>query len=153
MARWWVGLAVSSEEAPDDVLAKEDAEETLAALYEELCLFVGGKLTVRLLVKELLRAGALTLSEVEGEDVEREELEGRLLEEIVGAAGMFGDGARGALQQGERNAVAEEADAEDFAQSLAYGWPAVHDAPTLPRASLSWALRDVVSVEVPDGDC
>ena len=28
----------------------------------------------------------------------------------------------------------EEADADDYAQSLAYGWPAVHDEPTLPRA-------------------
>ena len=87
-----------------------------------------------MLVKELLRSRALSLADGEGEAVEREELEDRLLEEIVGAAGMFGDGARGAVQQGERNAVAQEADAQDFAQSLAYGWPTVHDEPTLPRA-------------------
>ena len=89
---------------------------------------------MRLLLRELLRAGALTLAEGEGVVAEREDLESRVLEEIVAAAGMFGDGARGTVQQGERTAAAEEADAEDYARSLAYGWPAVHDEPTLPRA-------------------
>ena len=67
VARWWVGLAVPDEEPPDNVLAKDSSEETVSALHGELCRLVGGKLTVRLLLRGLLRAGALTLAD--GEDV------------------------------------------------------------------------------------
>ncbi len=58
----------------------------------------------------------------------------RVLEELVGAANMFGDGGRGAIAQGEGTAATEEAETEEFAESLAYGWPTVHDEPTAMRA-------------------
>ena len=133
-ARWWVGLTPPTEEPPDEALWKQDAEETASALHEELQRLAGGKLTVRLLVRELLRAGALALADGADEDVEREDLQDRVLEEVVAAASLFGDGARGAVAQAVGNAATEQADAEDYAQSLAYGWPSVGDEPTVPRA-------------------
>ena len=53
---------------------------------------------------------------------------------MVAAANMFGDTAAGAVAQGDGNAASAEADAEEYAQSLAYGWPGVHDEPTQPRS-------------------
>ena len=43
VVRGWFGLAILSEKPPDDVLSKDCAEDTVAALYEELCRIVGGK--------------------------------------------------------------------------------------------------------------
>ena len=57
-----------------------------------------------------------------------------MLEELVGAANMFGDTASGAVAQGDGNAATEQDDAERCAESLAYGWPTVHDEPTAPSA-------------------
>ena len=59
---------------------------------------------------------------------------GRVLEELVGAANMFGDASSGAVAESFATAATEDAEAQELAESLAYGWPAVHDEPTLPRA-------------------
>ncbi len=134
VVRWWVALRPPAEEPRDEELWKQDAEDTASALYAELARLAGGKLTVRLLVQELLRAGALALAGGEDQGSELEDLVERALEEFVGAASMFGDAATGAVAQGAGNAATEEADAEAYAQSLAYGWPTVHDEPTVPRA-------------------
>ena len=57
----------------------------------------------------------------------REDLVDRLLEEFVCAANMFGDTSRGALAQGFGTAATEDAETHEYAEALAYGWPAVHD--------------------------
>ena len=82
---------------------------------------MGGSITVLLFLTGMLRNNVVRLGEGEDREAERQDLECRLLEEIVAAAGLFGDGSRGAVQQGEGNAAAEQVDAEDHAQSLAYG--------------------------------
>ena len=56
-----------------------------------------------------------------------------VLGEFVGAANMFGDAARGPVAQRFGTAATETLEAQEFAGSLAYGWHAVHDEPTLPR--------------------
>ena len=38
------------------------------------------------------------------------------------------------MAQAAGNAATEQVDAEDYAQSLAYGWPSVGAEPTVPRA-------------------
>ena len=57
-----------------------------------------------------------------------------MLEELVGAANMFGDAPNGAVTGSFTLAAMDDAEAQELAESLAYGWPAVHDEPTLPRA-------------------
>ena len=118
------------EPSSEDTLWKEGPEETAADLYAELCRLCGGKLTTRSLVDQLLGASALALSD--GDQVE--DLIERVLGTLAGAANMFGDSGAGALARDDGNAGAEQADAAEYAESLAYGWPAVHDEHTLPRA-------------------
>ena len=107
VARWWVQQRPGGEPSSEDTLWKEDPEETAADLYAELCRLCGGKLTTRSLADQLLGASALALPD--GDQVGG--LVDRVLEELVGAANMFGDSGAGALARGDGNAGAEQADA------------------------------------------
>ena len=102
--------------------------------FEELRHAASDVLTVGALTASLVAAGALAVPGVDAEADELHDLTERVLEELVGAANMFGDSAGGAVAQGEGNTAKEEADAEAYAQTMAYGWPTVHDEPTQPRA-------------------
>ena len=79
---------VYHEETASDFLAK------LRSLEAE-----GGVLTTRRLVVVLLFAGALQQLEAATAGDAREDLVDRVLEELVGAANMFGDASSGAVAQ------------------------------------------------------
>ena len=135
VARWWV--QVEPETAPfGGEPWKVYHEETAADFFAKLRSLdaEGGALTTRRLVVVLLLAGALQQLEAVTAADAREDLVDRVLEELVGAANMFGDASSGAVTQRFGTAATEDAEAQEFAESLAYGWPDVHDQPTLPCA-------------------
>ena len=94
----------------------------------------GQQLSVRTLAGLLLRLSVLRLPSKQDADDAREDLVDCLLEEFVCAANTFGETSRGAIAQGFGTAATEDAETHDYAEALAYGWPSVHDEPTLPRA-------------------
>ena len=124
VARWWVRLAPSDEAEEKlhaDELRKEHVEDTTVTLFEELKGVLGGRLTVRTLAGELLRAGVLSVPGAGAAADEREDLVERVLEELVGAANMFADTSAGAVAQGAATAATEEAESE--AVAAFFTWP------------------------------
>ena len=111
-------------------------EETAADLYARLRgeLLPGEDLSARTLVRTLLRLSVLNLPADQDAHDALEDLVDRVLEELVCVSNAFGDTSRGAVAQGYGTTAVEDAETEEYAESLAYGWPAVHDEPTLPRA-------------------
>ena len=123
-------------------------EETAADFYAKLRSLdaEGGALTTRRLVVVLLLAGSLQQPEAATAAEGREDLVDRVLEELVGAANMFGDASSGAVTQRFGTAATEDAEAQEFAESLAYG-----SAVCAGAAVCAGSLREVLPAEVSDG--
>ena len=112
VARWWVQL--DQETAPfGGEPWKLYHEETAADLFSKLRAKGGqdGVLTTRRLVVLLLVAGLLRQPEAATVADGREDLMDRVLEELVGAATMFGDTPSGAVAGRFATAGTEDAEA------------------------------------------
>jgi hypothetical protein len=133
VVRWWVGRGVADEASTAEDW-KHDSDATVYDLFLQLSggSSGDGPFTVKTLCRELSGCGALTLEDPASYE-EREDLVERLLEEMVAVASLAGGMETGAIAQGGRTAAEEDAEAEQVAERLAYGWPDVDDEPTNPR--------------------
>ena len=89
-------------------------EETAADFFAKLRTKCSrdGVLTARRLAFWLRFAGALRQPEAATADDGREDLVDRVLEELIGAANMFGDVSRGSVTECFGTAATEDADAQ-----------------------------------------